>query len=113
MALSTVVGRNVRAAREKLGISQDQLARLVRGYGLNWTRSTLAKLERGERDTLTLEQLVVLALASMETPARLVEGAEWAALAPDSRMRGSALGPAPTRRTGMADGVRLRRAMDS
>jgi transcriptional regulator with XRE-family HTH domain len=91
VALSTVVGRNLRAAREKLGMSQDQLARLVRGYGLNWTRSTLAKLERGERDALTVEQLVVLALASMETPARLVEGAEWVALTPGSRMRGVAL----------------------
>jgi transcriptional regulator with XRE-family HTH domain len=89
--LAEVVGRSVRAAREEIGMSQDLVARLLRGYGLNWTRSALAKFERGERDTLTFEQLVILALALLRTPASLVEGAEWVTLGPDSRMRGSAL----------------------
>jgi transcriptional regulator with XRE-family HTH domain len=90
-SLAELVGRNVRAAREEIGMSQDLVARLLRGYGLNWTRSALAKFERGERDTLTVEQLVALSLALMRTPDSLVEGAEWVTLGPDSRMRGSAL----------------------
>jgi transcriptional regulator with XRE-family HTH domain len=89
--LAALVGQNVRAAREEQGMSQDRLAQLLRGYGLHWTRSALAKLEREERETLTLDQVVILALAMERTPASLVEGAEWAALGPDARMRGSAL----------------------
>jgi transcriptional regulator with XRE-family HTH domain len=90
-SLAALVGRNVRAAREEQGMSQDRLAQLLRGHGLHWTRSALAKLEREERDTLTLDQVVVLALALEKTPASLVEGAEWVTLGADARMRGAAL----------------------
>ncbi|MFF2632907.1 helix-turn-helix domain-containing protein [Microbacterium sp. NPDC058021] len=59
---SRAVGVAVRKAREELGLSQDQLARKARAYGLAWTTSRVSELERGER-RITLPVLLCVAAA--------------------------------------------------
>lgn len=55
------IGASVRRIRQKLGISQDVLARRVREYGLNWTTSRVSELERG---ALRLDVSVLLAVTA-------------------------------------------------
>src|SRR5579884_968483 len=55
--LEQVIGRNL---RRLLG-TQDEAARLARGIGLNWGRSTIAALEAGTK-TLDAGELLALAL---------------------------------------------------
>src|SRR5882724_9856802 len=57
--LRAVVGRRVRALREQAGVRQDDIAVRARLLGLNWTRSTVAALERGEK-AISIEELVLL-----------------------------------------------------
>jgi transcriptional regulator with XRE-family HTH domain len=57
--LSWVIGTNLREWREKAGLSQEDLAAMVR-VDLDWTRSTVGKVERGER-MLELDEVAVLA----------------------------------------------------
>lgn len=75
-----MVGRNIRRLREeRQEASQDEMAEILRSFGLSWNRSQLAKAERGER-SFTLEQLFLLANALDATLAELV------ALEPDERV---------------------------
>jgi transcriptional regulator with XRE-family HTH domain len=57
--VSEEAGGLLRRLREGADLSQDELARRSRLRGFGWTRSTLAKIERGERD-LTLEEFLRL-----------------------------------------------------
>ncbi|MFT3797183.1 helix-turn-helix domain-containing protein [Microbacterium sp.] len=52
----------VRNLREARGLSQDQLARRVRSYGLNWTTSRVSELENGRLEP-TLQTLLVVVAA--------------------------------------------------
>ena len=56
------MGARLRALREERGISQDQAARAIRSEGLPWSRSQLAKVERGDR-AIGVEDLVLLSQA--------------------------------------------------
>lgn len=49
-------------------MTQDALAVACRAVGLSWSRSAIAKLEAGHRASLTVEQLLLLAVA-LEVPA--------------------------------------------
>ena len=44
-------------------MSQEQLADALAMFGLAWTSSTIAKLERGERENISLEQYLMLVAA--------------------------------------------------
>lgn len=71
--LSSVLGAGLRSIRDQRGHRQDDVARLARSYGLRWTRTTVAKTERGER-AMTLEELVLLSLALRLPPSAFVPG---------------------------------------
>lgn len=62
MPVEAALGERLRSWRVAHRLSQEDLARSLGFVGLNWNRSMLAKLERGER-TLTLTQAIQLALA--------------------------------------------------
>lgn len=54
--LSALVGANVRARREELGISQSQLASAISGRGAaRWTSATVSSLETGRRNLMLSE----------------------------------------------------------
>ncbi len=57
--LSTIVGRRLRALRERDGVALDAVARAGQSVGLLWRRVTVAAIERGDR-RLTIEELVLL-----------------------------------------------------
>lgn len=85
--LSALVGGRVRKLREERGWTQDQLAGHLRMIGLNWPRSTVAKLERGER-AVSLEELLLVAMIFDLPIADLVPGtADEIALTPLSSVR--------------------------
>jgi transcriptional regulator with XRE-family HTH domain len=58
--LSKALGAQVRRYREIQEMSQEHLASVLRAYRLNWSRSTVGKAERGERD-FTLQEVAILA----------------------------------------------------
>ncbi len=64
----TIFGKNVRALREQLEISQEELAERA---GLH--RTYVGSVERGERN-ISLENIVELAHALSVTPAVLLAG---------------------------------------
>src|SRR5947209_3845877 len=66
--LQTVLGQTLRAIREDRGWSQDRLAKRARDCGLNWTRSALAKVERGEREIRLGEFLLLPAVLGFPLP---------------------------------------------
>lgn len=43
------IGKNIRNARIKIGLKQEQLAAKLQVYGCDITRSALAKIEAGQR----------------------------------------------------------------
>ena len=60
-----VVGENVRRIREAAGARQDDVAAAAKGVGLNWSRSKVAALERGDK-AVDLAEAVLLAEALCE-----------------------------------------------
>ena len=82
--LREVVGENVRRIREAVGARQDDVAAAARGWGLRWTRSKIAALERGEK-ALDLAEIVVLAQAMGEVAGHPVAVADL--LAGDGAVR--------------------------
>ncbi|MGD0083564.1 MAG: helix-turn-helix transcriptional regulator [Acidimicrobiales bacterium] len=60
---ASVLGANVRRVREEHGLTQDQLARLLRRSGLDFSRSAIAALERGSGRGLDLGEVALLCLA--------------------------------------------------
>jgi hypothetical protein len=72
--LREVLATGVKTARTSLGLRQEDAAIRVRQLGLpSWLRGTVAQVEVGAR-RLTLEELLVLALAYETTPAALIVG---------------------------------------
>jgi transcriptional regulator with XRE-family HTH domain len=55
-------GGRLKEVREALGISQDALARTARRFGISWTRSTVAKVEAGQRELKVTEWFALLQL---------------------------------------------------
>jgi|GEM_PF-1730568 len=89
--MSIVTG--LREYRERRHISQDALAMRARDFGLTaWTRSTVAKIEGGERD-LNAEEFVMLSLLLDAPLTDLVAGADtqWVVLGPELKLRRRAL----------------------
>ncbi len=53
--MKNVVGMHVKEAREKLGITQEQLAIRLEMAGWQVDRFIISKIERGERQVLDIE----------------------------------------------------------
>lgn len=61
-AIERRVGQNIRALREKAGLTQETLAAQMQVRGCDVTRSALAKIEVGQRHLYTDEIIVIRAL---------------------------------------------------
>jgi transcriptional regulator with XRE-family HTH domain len=99
-ALATLLGQRLRALREGGGKRQEELAAAARGYGLAWSRATVAAIETGRR-RLSVDELLLLPaalnrLTGAEGPASgglLVadllpeRGDQWVALTPRTSVR--------------------------
>lgn len=62
-SVGTVVGENLRRIRETQKLTQHEAARRCQAVGLNWSRSRLADVERGFRETIDVGTLLLLATA--------------------------------------------------
>jgi transcriptional regulator with XRE-family HTH domain len=79
--VAKVVGQNVQRRRLGLGMRQDELAaRLRDGFGLQWTRATVAAVETGRRQ-VRLDEVPTVCAAFLCTPADLFVGDGPVALA--------------------------------
>lgn len=54
-----MIGDQVKTYRLAWGLTQADLAALVNTYGLAWKRTTVSRIELGERDLRLLEALVL------------------------------------------------------
>jgi transcriptional regulator with XRE-family HTH domain len=92
LTVGEVIGRNLRAHREGLGWSQDQMARILRQHGLGWSRTMLAKVERGQRP-VGIEELFLLPIALGGDLGYFLDGEpnEWVILSPGTTARPRAL----------------------
>jgi transcriptional regulator with XRE-family HTH domain len=86
------LGHRLRRVREDAGLTGDQLATLARTFGLAWDRSTLTKVELGQRQVSAAEFLLLpllferpLADLLPTEPVRLTDGA---AVGADALRRG-------------------------
>lgn len=61
--MKNIIGKNVKEIREKVGITQEQLAIRLEMAGWKTNRFIVSKIERGERQVLDIEvQLLAKAL---------------------------------------------------
>jgi transcriptional regulator with XRE-family HTH domain len=64
--INIIAGRNIRAVREKMGLSQDAFADVCQVH-----RTYIGSVERGERN-ITLNTLAMIAKAAKTTPIALL-----------------------------------------
>ena len=64
--INVIAGKNIRAAREKMGLSQDAFADVCQIH-----RTYIGSVERGERN-ITLNTLAMIAKAAKTTPVALL-----------------------------------------
>ena len=57
--MKNVVGKHIKEIREKLGITQEQLAIRLEMAGWQVDRFLVSKIERGERQVLDTEALLI------------------------------------------------------
>ena len=57
-----IIGQNIRAIRERHGVTQAELARQARRYGLRWNATRVSSVEAG-RSLLALDALLTLSVA--------------------------------------------------
>jgi transcriptional regulator with XRE-family HTH domain len=60
------IGRAILAGRQKAGILQEELSERLAKLGLNWSRVTISKVERGERSVRATEIPAVAQALDME-----------------------------------------------
>jgi transcriptional regulator with XRE-family HTH domain len=69
-----VVGGNLARLRQQHRLTQHEAARRCQAAGLNWTRVRIAAIERGDRDTVDVGTLLLLAAAFGVAPAEFFMG---------------------------------------
>jgi transcriptional regulator with XRE-family HTH domain len=65
-ALGVALGKRLRLLREQQGLRQEDVARVARTFGLDWTRATVAAIETGRR-SVALEEFFLLPNLVVET----------------------------------------------
>lgn len=85
LPLGKVVGENLKRHREGMRWTQHEMARHLQRCGLNWARAQVAAIEAGNRESVPLEALVVLAAALGVGLADLLAGDGDVQLTPDAR----------------------------
>jgi transcriptional regulator with XRE-family HTH domain len=69
---TATVAKRVREVRERRGLTAAQLAERLAEQGVPWERSTVAKLENGKRQNLTLTEWLALAVVLNVAPVHLL-----------------------------------------
>lgn len=59
--IEQIVGRNIRRARERTGLTLSEISKELRGYGISWSTGRLGDIEAG-RGTASVQVVVMLAL---------------------------------------------------
>jgi len=99
-ALAALLGQRLRALREGGGKRQEDLAAAARGYGLSWSRATVAAIETGRRQLSVGELCLLPAVLNRLTGAEVLasgsllvadllpeRGDQWVALTPRTSVR--------------------------
>lgn len=81
-AVTRHIADQVRQLRREQGVSAARLATAMQAYGGNWTRTTVATLECGLRQSVTVEDLFALA-AALDVPIGRLLPAEATGPTPD------------------------------
>lgn len=71
-AVTSVVARRVRQVRSRHGLTAKQVVERLRDQGIDWTRPTLVKLENGRRQSVSVAELLALALVLDVAPVHLL-----------------------------------------
>ncbi len=82
LPLGVVIGKNLRRLRERVGLTQYEMAHGFRLRGLNWTRSQIAAVEAGNRETVDPGTWPLLAAFFGESLHALFEGDGYIRLLP-------------------------------
>lgn len=64
--IEKIIGGNIKALREKKGLTQEQLAAKLQVNGCDITRSSVAKIECGQRHLYTDEIIILKEILSVE-----------------------------------------------
>lgn len=80
-----VIGENLKRIREERKLTQHEAARLCAAAGLSWTRTRIAVIERGDRETVDVGTLLLLAAAFDVSVSALFSGAGHVKLSPLNR----------------------------
>lgn len=81
-SVTDVIAARVRALRQAQRLSGAALAERLNAYGIDWNRTTVAKLETGRRESLTVAELLALALVLGVPPVLLIADPRSDALIP-------------------------------
>lgn len=84
--LAAVVGENLLRLRLTADKTQDEMVRVLRAAGIEWSRVTLGQVERGERP-ITFAEVLLLAADGIAAPAELLSGAGSVDLGDGQRRR--------------------------
>ncbi|MDX2676179.1 helix-turn-helix domain-containing protein [Streptomyces sp. NY05-11A] len=66
------IAKRVREVRGRRGLTAEQLAERLTALGVSWQRSTVAKLENGNRENVTVTEWLALAAALNVAPVHLL-----------------------------------------
>ncbi|GGX54138.1 helix-turn-helix domain-containing protein [Streptomyces fructofermentans] len=69
---TATVAKRVREARKRRGLTAEQVAERLAEQGIPWERSTVAKLENGNRQNLTLTEWLALSVVLNVAPVHLL-----------------------------------------
>lgn len=70
--ITALIASRVKALREDARLSGAALAKLLNKHGVMWNRTTVIKLEAGARESLTVQELLALALVLEVPPVALL-----------------------------------------
>ncbi|MEV8554824.1 helix-turn-helix transcriptional regulator [Streptomyces glaucescens] len=69
---TATLAKRVREVRKRRGLTADDLAKSLAAKGVDWQRSTVAKLENGNRQNITLTEWLALASVLNVAPVHLL-----------------------------------------
>ncbi len=70
--ITRVIAKRVRSLRQEQNLNGPAFAKRLEDHGLNWNRTTLAKFETMRRASVTVQELLALALALNVPPVMLL-----------------------------------------
>jgi transcriptional regulator with XRE-family HTH domain len=82
--LGQLLGDRLKQLRIDNDLTQEEVARRARQVGLPWSPITVSAFENGRRETVALEELLLLSYAFRVEPGEWFVGNGWAKLSPDA-----------------------------